>query len=371
MTGRRLPSLARRMLTTQMQVTTLAGLTLLAAVVLLAPNLFANHLASTGETDPAVQAHAEEAFIKAGLIALGIALVVALIASALLFRIIGRRVTRPVEELAAGAEELGSRNFTVTVPAQPFSDEVARLGASLERMGAQLEDTERTRSRLLSDLAHEMRTPLATLELYAESLRDDVIPREDALATIEARIRRLQRLAQDLREVSLAEEHALAMQFGDVEVGELVASACLAAAPRFAAAGVDLNHQPATGPITVTADAIRLQQVLGNILDNALRYTPAGGSVTVAVGRASADAVIRLSDTGSGIPVDELDRIFERFYRVDPSRVAEDGGGSGLGLTIARAIVEDHGGSLQAMSDGPGTGTTLVVTLPTAPRHPS
>jgi signal transduction histidine kinase len=238
-------------------------------------------------------------------------------------------------------------------------------------MGAQLEDTERTRSRLLSDLAHEMRTPLATLELYSEGIRDDVVPREDALATIEAQIRRLQRLAQDLREVSLAEEHALAMEFSEVEVGELVATACMAAAPRFAAAGIDLRHEPATGPITITADAIRLQQVLGNILDNAARHTPAGGSVAVTVGRASADVVIRISDTGTGIPADELDRIFERFYRVDPSRVSADGGGSGLGLTIARAIVEDHGGTLRALSDGAGAGTTLIVTLPTASRPPA
>lgn len=364
--ARRLPSLSRRMLTTQMQVTTLAGLTLLGSVVVIAPDLFADHLAATGETDPLVQAHAEEAFRISGAIALTVALVVALVASAFLFRIIGRRISRPIEELAGGADALGSRNFDVAVPDRPFSDEVDRLGASLERMGSQLADTELTRTRLLSDLAHEMRTPLATLELYAESLRDDLVPREDALATIGAQILRLQRLAQDLREVALAEEHALAMEIEDVELGELIASACLAVAPRLAAAGIDLQLVSASGPIAIRADPIRLQQVLGNILDNALRHTPAGGSVTVSVGRASADAVIRIADTGDGIPSESLQRVFERFYRVDPSRVAADGSGSGLGLTIARAIVEAHEGSMRATSDGVGRGTTVIVTLPTS-----
>lgn len=371
MPERHLPSLSRRMLTTQMQVTTLAGLTLLASVVVIAPDLFADHLAATGETDPLVQSHAEEAFRTSGAIALTVALVVALAASAVLFRIVGRRISRPIEELAQGADALGSRNFDVTVPDRPFSDEVDRLGSSLERMGSQLADTERTRTRLLSDLAHEMRTPLATLELYAESLRDELVPREDALATIEAQILRLQRLAQDLREVALAEEHALAMETADVELGELVTSACLAIAPRLAAAGIDLQQVPASGPIAMPADPIRLQQVLANILDNALRHTPSGGRVTVSVGRASADAVIRITDTGEGIPTEELERIFERFYRVDPSRLAADGSGSGLGLTIARAIVEAHGGTLRAASDGAGRGTTMIVSLPTSAAGPA
>ncbi len=363
--SRRLPSLARRMLTTQMQVTTLAGLTLMGSLILIAPDLFADHLAATGETDPLVQAHAEEALVVAGALALGIALVVALAAAAILSRVIGRRISRPVEELAKGAESLGSRNFTVKVPSQPFSDEVARLGSSLERMGSQLAETERTRSRLLSDLAHEMRTPLATLELYAESLQVDLLPREVALNTIQAQIRRLQRLSQDLREVALAGEHALAMEFEDVELGEVVSCAGLAFAPRFAATGVDFAQESASGAIVIRADPIRLQQVLGNILDNALHHTAPGGRVTVTLGRASADAVIRITDNGAGIPAAELERVFERFYRVDPSRVAADGSGSGLGLTIARAIVEAHGGSMRAASEGLGQGTTLILTLPT------
>ncbi len=366
--SRRLPPLARRMLTTQMQITTLASLTLLTLVILIAPKRFADHLVSTGETNPLVIAHAEEAFVQAGALALGIALAISLIAAAVLSRAIGRRITQPIEQLAQGADAIGSRNFVVEASRHPFSDEVDRLGVSLERMGRQLAETERTRNRLLSDLAHEMRTPLATLELYIESFQFELVPKEEALTTIKDQIRRLQRLAQDLREVALAEEHALAMEFENVELGELVASACTAFAPRLAVEGIDLQQEPASGAINLKADRIRLQQVLGNILDNAARHTEPGGKVIVALGRASSDAVIHITDTGIGIPPAEINQVFERFYRVDPSRVAADGAGSGLGLTIARAIVEAHGGSLNASSEGIGCGTTLTLTLPTMTR---
>jgi two-component system sensor histidine kinase BaeS len=368
--SQRLPSLARRMFITQMQITLLASLILLALMILIAPKMFANHFVSTGETDPVVRAHAEEALTQAGALALGIALCVSFIAAAVLSRVIGRRITQPIEHLAHSADLIGSGNFAVKASNQPFSDEVDRLGVSLESMGRQLVETENTRRRLLSDLAHEMRTPLATLELYADSLEFDLVPRSEALATIKDQIRRMQRLAQDLREVAMAQEHALAMEFDIVDLGEIVSTACIAFYPRLAEEGVDLHLEPATGLINLTADRIRLQQVLGNILDNAARHTESGGSVTVNVGRASTDAVIRITDTGTGIETGNIEQVFERFYRADPSRVATDGSGSGLGLTIARAIVEAHGGSLVAASKGLGHGTTLTLTLPTLPLAP-
>jgi two-component system sensor histidine kinase BaeS len=348
----------------------LASLILLALMILIAPKMFANHFVSTGETDPVVRAHAEEALTQAGALALGIALCVSFIAAAVLSRVIGRRITQPIEHLAHSADLIGSGNFAVKASNQPFSDEVDRLGVSLESMGRQLVETENTRRRLLSDLAHEMRTPLATLELYADSLEFDLVPRSEALATIKDQIRRMQRLAQDLREVAMAQEHALAMEFDIVDLGEIVSTACIAFYPRLAEEGVDLHLEPATGLINLTADRIRLQQVLGNILDNAARHTESGGSVTVNVGRASTDAVIRITDTGTGIETGNIEQVFERFYRADPSRVATDGSGSGLGLTIARAIVEAHGGSLVAASKGLGHGTTLTLTLPTLPLAP-
>jgi len=140
--SQRLPSLTRRMFTTQMQITTLASLILLVLVILIAPKMFADHLVSTGETDPIVQAHAEEAFIQAGALALGIALLVSFMAAAILSRVIGRRITEPIERLANSADSIGSGNFDVQTTSTPFSDEVDRLGLSLKSMGRQLAETE-------------------------------------------------------------------------------------------------------------------------------------------------------------------------------------------------------------------------------------
>ena len=364
MTGRRrLPRLGRRVLAAQMQVALVSAVTLVLAVALVAPRLFADHLAATGETDPVVQGHAEEAFRNAGALALVAALAVAVLAAAVLSRPLGRRLARPIEELATSADTITAGSYSVGLRTDPFSDEVARLGASLQRMGDRLADTERARSQLLADLAHEMRTPLATLELYTEALADDVVPRQESLATIQAQIGRLQRLAEDLRDLTLVQEHALALHRTPVDVVDVVASSCLAFAPAYAAAGVNLLPRADTGPIVIDADAVRLSQILGNLLDNSLHHTPEGGEVVVSVGRASADVVVEVTDNGSGIGAEHLPLIFDRFYRADASRTSGSGG-SGLGLTIARALAEAHGGTLEARSHGSGAGATVSLTLP-------
>ncbi len=366
MTGRRrLPGLGRRVLAAQMQVALVSAVTLVLAVALVAPRLFADHLAATGETDPVVQGHAEEAFRNAGALALVAALAVAVLAAAVLSRPLGRRLARPIEELAAEADTITAGRYSVGLRTDPFSDEVARLGTSLQRMGDRLADTERARSQLLSDLAHEMRTPLATLELYTEALADDVVPRQESVATIQAQIGRLQRLAEDLRDLTLVQEHALTLHRTPVDVADVVAASCLAFAPAYAAAGVTLRARTDTGPIVIDADAVRLSQVLGNLLDNALHHTPKGGEAVVSLGRASADVIVEVTDDGAGIGAEHLPLIFDRFYRADPSRNSGSGsGGSGLGLTIARALAEAHGGTLEARSHGVGTGATFSLTLP-------
>jgi signal transduction histidine kinase len=177
---------------------------------------------------------------------------------------------------------------------------------------------------------------------------------------------RLRRLAVDVREVSAAEEHALSLHPEPVDPGELARSAVEFARPSYQAKGVELAVASPIRSPAVAADAARLQQVLGNLLANALRHTPPGGRVTVSVRSAAAKAVrIEVADTGEGIPVDQQEAIFTRFHRADQSRASHDGSGAGLGLTIARAIVAHHGGTLVAASDGPGTGATFTVTLPT------
>ncbi|MHB1212443.1 MAG: sensor histidine kinase, partial [Candidatus Nanopelagicales bacterium] len=231
-------------------------------------------------------------------------------------------------------------------------------------MSARLSDTEASRIRLLSDLAHEIRTPLATLEAYIDGLEDGVVPTDPAAwSTMRDQVLRLRRLTADLRETAAAEEHALGLQLQATDLARVVTEAVEAVVPRFRAKGVHAMTAGTDRPVLVRADADRLQQVLANLLDNALRHTPGGGHVVASLATEGRRAVIRVSDDGDGIPPDQLDAIFARFHRVDASRTAADGSGSGLGLTIARAIITDHGGTITATSDGPGRGATFTITL--------
>ena len=167
-----------------------------------------------------------------------------------------------------------------------------------------------------------------------------------------------------------AQEHALGLRLTAVSIDDILATAVRSEQARYRAAGVAVTGTAERRCPLVVVDPDRIQQVLGNLLDNALRHTPAGGQVRIqAAPTRSGEVVIEVTDTGAGIPTDQLEAVFVRFHRVDPARRTERGSGSGLGLTIARAIITDHGGTLTAHSDGPGRGTTMRLTLP--PRHPS
>ena len=219
----------------------------------------------------------------------------------------------------------------------------------------------------LADLAHELRTPLATLEAYIDGMEDDVVVHDAASwATMRGQVDRLRRLATDLREVAAAEEHALGLVLARINGAGVAEAAVAAALPQYQAKGVALTFEAGSVPCWILGDGIRLQQVLANLLDNALRHTPPGGRVDVFATMVDGQCRVRVCDTGEGIPGGELSSVFERFHRVDPSRVSGDGGGSGLGLTIARAIVMDHGGSLAASSPGAGQGTCLTMMIPAA-----
>jgi signal transduction histidine kinase len=358
-------------MTAQVLVIAVGALALIGAAIVLAPPLFHYHLAQTGETDPLVLHHAEEAFATSFALALLLSAVVSLLAAGAASWFIVRRVAHPIEELADAAETLASGDFQVKVPDAGFSSEISRLTSTFEEMATRLANTEATRRQLLSDLAHELRTPLATLEAYVDGLEDDVLPAAPGtFETMRDQIARLRRLSGDLREAALAAEHALDMQLQPCDVGAIARAAASAAAPRFEQSGIALDCSVPNTPIPVLADQVRLQQVLANVLDNALRHTRS--QVYLAVTASDAHAYITVKDDGDGVPAAHLESIFDRFHRVDPSRKSEDGSGSGLGLTIARAIIEDHGGKLTATSAGTGLGTTFHIDLPTAvppPRH--
>lgn len=366
---RRPARLAVRLMAAQALVIAVGAVTLLVTAVLVAPGLFRDHLARTGVDSPDVQHHAEQAFASSFAVAITVAAAGSLIAAGLVSWFLVRRVARPVEDLAAAAETVAGGTYTVQVPENAFSSELAQLSSSFAHMADRLAATEVTRTRLLADLAHELRTPLATLEAYIDGLEDGVVPTTaDAYATMRAQVARLRRLSTDLREAAAADEHALHLVATDLDATEVTRAAVTAAAPRYVAKGVDLELAGAAADLRLHADPERLQQVLANLLDNALRHTPAGGYVRVTVARAPGPrVVIGVVDDGDGIPADQLAAVFDRFHRVDPARATSDGSGSGLGLTIARAIVADHGGTLTAASDGPGLGSTFTVRLPAVP----
>jgi two-component system sensor histidine kinase BaeS len=364
MTSPRSAGLAARLMILLVLVIAVGSVTLVVATDLLAPGLFRSHLQRSGERSPAVLHHAEQAFNSAFTISLSVATLAALAAAGLVSWFLVRRVAHPVQELADAADAVAAGNYRVQVPVADFSSELQRLSEAFTHMAGRLADTDAARSRLLSDLAHELRTPLATLEAYLDGIEDGVVADDgESREVMRTQLRRLRRLVTDVREIAAAEEHALALQLEPCSPVELAQTAVAAARPRYQQKDVDLRLDAAPVP-TVTADAERIHQVLANLLDNALRHTPSGGQVTVTVDSVGGRVRLLVSDDGEGLPADQLQAVFERFHRADPARTSHDGEGSGLGLTIARAIMTAHGGTLTADSEGAGRGATFTLALP-------
>ena len=363
-------SLAGKLLLAQLLVIVAGSVTLLLVALALAPGLFRGHVRDAlGIIPEDVSRHLDQAFDDAVLVALGVAIGAAALTAAGVSWFLSVRIVRPLGQLARAAERIAQGNYGERVPVTG-SDELTILAAAFNDMATSLESGELRRRRLLSDLAHELRTPLATIEGYLEGLRDGVIPASDEIwAVLETESGRLRRLVDDLQEVSRAEERQLDLRIGPVSPAELVDAAVRAAEPAFSAKDVALGAEVDERLPQLAADPDRIGEVLANLLDNALRHTAPGGRVSIVAERHGGNVDLIVADTGEGISAEHLGRIFERFYRVDSSR-ARTLGGSGIGLAIARALVEAHGGRIRAESDGDGMGSGFVVTLPVAPRVP-
>ena len=360
-------SLATRVLAAQVLVVLVGALTAWLVAVVVGPPLFHDHLEQAGTTTSSAQLlHAEEAFRSASAISLSVALLAALAAALAVSLYITGRLGRSVGAVADAAADVADGHYAARVPPPGIGAEFDALAASFNQMAGRLGAVESTRRRLLADLAHEMRTPVATLDAYLEALEDGVsVFDADTAALLRTQTHRLARLAEDISAVSRAEEHQLGLELKPVAPQRLVEDAVSAAAAGYAAKSVRLtvdvpDHLPA-----LRADADRLGQVLGNLLGNALRHTPAGGSVTVRAWSADGTIEVAVGDTGDGITAEHLPHVFERFYRVDSAR-DRGHGGSGIGLAISRAIIEEHGGDISVTSDGPGKGSTFVFRVPVA-----
>ncbi len=360
--------LATRLLVGQAVVLVAGALTVGLVAAVVGPPIFHEHLLRAGLPEGASEmVHVELAYRDASLLAVGLGLLISLLAAGGVTWFLTRLLRRPLADLTDAAQELERGHYDARVPDVGSGTELDTLAEAFNVMAARLEGVEDTRRRLLSDLAHELRTPIATLTAYHEGLSDGVVPPgPETRAVLAEQTDRLARLAQDIDEVSRAEEGRLLLDRRPVAVPDLLRLAAETMREAYARKQVDLlvDVDPAAGPhLVVDVDPVRVGQVLTNVLGNALRHTAPGGQVTVRAVRDGAVAVVEIVDDGEGIPAHQLPHVFERFFRGDSAR-DRDRSGSGIGLTISRAIVEAHGGTLSAASDGPGTGATLRLALP-------
>ena len=362
--------LARRLLVAQSLVIAAGGVTLAVVAVLVSPPLYRVHIRrALGPVSDAVAQHLDQAFSSALLIALSIAVVAAVVAALVISWMLSSRIARPIEQLSAAADRLARGDLSARGPYPAADDELSDLTLAFNEMADALEHTEETRRRLLADVAHELRTPLSTIEGYLEGLADGIVePDQDTWTTLQTATARLRRLVDDVGLVSRAEEGQLELHPNTTSISSLVHAAADATATAFRDADVLLETEVAPGLPPVRVDAQRMAQVLENLLHNGVRHTPTGGRVRVTARTHDETITVDVSDTGEGIRSEQLAHVFERFYRGDPARRSDRG--SGIGLTIARAITRMHGGDITANSDGPGRGATFTVTLPVADDHP-
>ncbi|KRE52976.1 HAMP domain-containing sensor histidine kinase [Phycicoccus sp. Soil748] len=333
------------------------------------PGIFHQHLLEAGGGHTAGEMeHIERGFRDSLLVALGTGLIAAVAIALLVTAWFSRRLQRSTDAVADSATRITHGHYDTRVPTVGLGQEFDHLADTVNELANRLGEVEHTRTRLLSDLAHEMRTPLASIEAHLEAIEDGVRTADPAtLSVLRNNTRRLHRLADDISAVSRAEEGRLTTHPVPMPTGTVVSAASAAAAEAYSERGVTLRTETNT-PASVDVDPDRMAQVLANLLENALHHTGPGGTVTVTTRPGPKDTVeLVVADTGSGISATDLPHVFERFYRADPARSHH--GGTGIGLTISRAIVDAHGGTLTAASEGPGRGATFVIRLPVAGRR--
>lgn len=276
-----------------------------------------------------------------------------------------RQALSPVRGLTSAARKLGSGDLTYRVP-EDRNDEIGELATTFNEMATDLESAEMQRRRMTADIAHELRTPLTNIQGYLEAILDGVVkPDPETISSLHSQTVHLSRLVDDLRLLSVAEAGALRLETTPDDLGSVIRETATSFEPRASELDITLDVSIEDGLPTVALDRTRMRQVLANLIENAFQHNHQGGNVSVVVEREGpASVAFSVSDTGAGIPADQLDKIFDQFYRIDPSRNRATGG-VGLGLTIVKRLVEAHGGQL-SVSSTPGEGTSFRVILPSA-----
>jgi signal transduction histidine kinase len=300
----------------------------------------------------------------------GLALALALLAG-LLGRRTFRDIATPLADVMTAADAVAEGDLSVRVE-EDKPGEFGQLARSFNRMVGELERSDQQRRNLTADVAHELRTPLHIIQGNLEGVLDDVYePTDEHIQATLEETQQLSRLVEDLRTLSLAEAGQLPLVWESVDVAELLADVRTSFSGQAEAADLDLRVEADSDLPTIRGDVGRLDQVLSNLVANAVRHTPPGGSITLEAEAIRGDgARICVRDTGEGIPADDLPYVFDRFWKGDRSRTRAGGGGSGLGLAIARQLVNAHGGTICVESE-PGKGTTFIVELPSGEEQAS
>ncbi|MCX2929096.1 ATP-binding protein [Mycobacterium sp. CVI_P3] len=354
----------RRLLLAQTLVLVAGGATTWVVASIVGPPLFREHLHMAGVAhDSSEQFHAEQAYQYATALSVAFAITVAALTALVVTAYLSRRLQSSIAEVSAAASEVAEGHYDIRVAPPRLGDEFDELARAFNQMAERLQAVESTRRQLFGDLAHEIRTPVSVLEAYFEAVEDGVKSLDPpTIAMLREQTGRLVRFSADVAALAQAEEAHAAITPGWVTADELVATVSAAVADRYAAKNVSLDFS-ASADIRLWADRQRLAQVLSNLLDNALRHTPAGGHVTLTAVLVGRDVAFSVGDDGEGIAAQHLPHVFERFYRVDAAR-DRGRGGSGIGLAIAKALTEAQGGRITVASRGLGTGTTFTVSLP-------
>ena len=297
---------------------------------------------------------------------LGYAVTASVLAALLVSLFLSRRIVAPVRTLTDASQHIAEGHYEKRVDVNG-SDEIAQLATRFNQMASQLEQVESMRRQLIGDVTHELRTPLTSIKGYMEGLVDGVLPSTpETFNQIHREADRLSRLVDDLQELSRVEAKAYSLDIRFVAVSNLVQTTVKRLSPQAIAKRITLHtNLPANLP-TLQADEDRITQVLVNLVANAIQYTPEGGDVTISAVHQANEIHISVKDSGVGIPPEHLANLFTRFYRVDKSRSRNAGGGSGIGLTIAKHLVEAHGGRIWAKSNGEGQGSTFTFSLKVA-----
>lgn len=316
-----------------------------------------NQVATVIPLDLASLTPLERDFLRSVRWAALVAGAVALLAAALLAVILVAQLSRPLRRLILATARIAEGDLAHRVVVRT-RDEIGRLGRAFNEMAEALESSERARQNLLTDVAHELRTPLSVVRGNLEGMLDGVFPlTPEALAPVYDQTLHLGELVEDLRTLTLAEAGHLELVREPTDIGELARAVVEALRPTALEDGIKVEVRADSG-LLAAVDPRRIRQVLGNLLDNALRYSPPGGTVTVAVTRVGSELHVSVQDQGPGVPPADLPHVFERFYQGDKSRTGE---GTGLGLAIARELVQAHGGRIWVENRG---GAVFTFTLP-------